>query len=130
MSRIWNALKEAEQDRARSQSGRSEPVSSTSLNVEHRKARRSKHNVTVLVYGLDSEKHPFHEDTETVDASSQGCSLLLETAVARGQRLYLVNTTSQDGQECRVVRMGKPHAGKRQVAVEFLRAAPKFWSDS
>lgn len=84
----------------------------------------------VLVYGLDSEKHPFHEETETMDTSAQGCSLLLETAVARGQRLYLVNTNNQDGQECRVVRMGKPHVGKRQVAVGFLRAAPKFWLDS
>ena len=77
-----------------------------------------------------SEKHPFHEETETMDTSAQGCSLLLETAVARGQRLYLVNTNNQDGQECRVVRMGKPHVGKRQVAAEFLRAAPKFWLDS
>jgi hypothetical protein len=131
VSRIWNALKDAEESRARSARPQpAHPKPAPGPSIEHRKTRRSKHQTCLLVYGSDSAKRPFHEETETIDANAQGCLISLETPVVRGQRLYLVNSSNQDGQESRVVRVGKPVNGRREVAVEFLRAAPEFWFDS
>ena len=128
MSRIWNALKQAEKQRA--QSGSSQPAGSLPTdNVNRRKTKRSKPHVSLLVYGSDADKHPFHEETETLNANEGGCLILLETPVLRGQRLFLVNTANQDERECRIVRLGEMLQGKRQVAIEFLRPAPEFWFD-
>ena len=129
MSRIWDELKQAEKQRA--QSPRSQPLRHLQDDrVEHRKTRRSQPRVSLLVYGSDVDKHPFHEETDTLNANEEGCLLLLEAPVVRGQRLFVVNLKNQDERECRVVRLGKPLQGKRQVAVEFLRPAPEFWFDS
>ena len=129
MSRIWDELKQAEKQRA--QSPRSQPLRHLQDDsVEHRKARRSQPRVSLLVYGSDADKHPFHEETDTLNANEWGCLLLLEAPVVRGQRLFVVNLKNQDERECRVVRLGKLLQGKRQVAVEFLRPAPEFWFDS
>jgi hypothetical protein len=129
VSRIWNELKQGEKQRP--QSLRSQPVRDLQDDrVEHRKTKRSQPRVSLLVYGSDVDKHPFHEETDPLNANEEGCLLLLETPIVRGQRLFVVNLRNQDERECRVVRLGKPLRGKRQVAVEFLRPAPEFWFDS
>ena len=128
MSRIWNALKQAEKQRAQSR-GAHAAGSLSAEPLNRRKSRRSKPHVSLLVYGSDANKQPFHEESETVNANESGCLLLLETPVARGQRLFLVNTTNQDERECRVIRVGRMQGGQREIAVEFLRPAPEFWFD-
>jgi hypothetical protein len=128
VSRIWNALKQAEEQRVHAP--RLEPVGHLQIDrTDHRKSKRSKPHVSLLIYGSDADKRPFHEETETLNANEGGCLITLETPVARGQRLILVNVNNQDERECRVVRLGKQGKGKRQVAVEFLRPAPEFWFD-
>jgi hypothetical protein len=128
VSRIWNALRQAEKQQR--QTPRLEPVGQLQIDrTDHRKSKRSKPHVALLVYGSNADKRPFHEETETLNANEGGCLITLEAPVVRGQRLILVNTGNQDERECRVVRLGKPGPGKRQVAVEFLRPAPEFWFD-
>jgi hypothetical protein len=83
--------------------------------------------VPVLVYGSDSEKQPFHEETETADINDDGCSFTIATAVAKGQRLFLVNMLNDAERECLVVQASHRAHGKRQIAVEFSAAAPDFW---
>jgi hypothetical protein len=81
----------------------------------------------LLIYGSNSDRQPFHEESETIDANENGCLLLLENIVARGQRLFLTNTRNQAEQECRVVYIAKRSAGKARVGVEFLKPSPQFW---
>lgn len=135
MSRIWDALKQAELDRTRSTERRSagQPKSD---GAERRKSQRWEQPVPLLVYGSDAEKQPFHEETVTIDINDDGCSLALETHVSRGQRLFLINMRNQAERECRVIHVGRRTRGKYRVGVNFLRPgaagaglpnSPDFW---
>jgi len=104
MSRIWQALRQAEQERKglapqeapdageiEREPTAEEDEARPARGVERRKALRHSHETTVLVYGSDSEKQPFHEQSETIDANENGCLLSLASNVSRGQRLFLTN---------------------------------------
>jgi hypothetical protein len=138
VSRIWQALREAERERKRTRPAGSaksieEPEQEPpedgpqSGEPERRKGLRHAHEVTLLIYGQDDDRQPFHEESETIDANENGCLLTLESAVSKGQRLFLTNTRNQAEQECRVVYIGKRTAGKTRVGVEFLKPSPQFW---
>lgn len=135
MSRIWEALKQAELDRTRSTERRSEEKPKSD-GAERRKSTRWEQPVPLLVYGSDAEKQPFHEETVTIDVNDDGCSLALETHVSRGQRLFLINMRNQAERECRVIHVGRRTRGKYRVGVNFLRpgtpaaglpGVPDFW---
>jgi hypothetical protein len=151
VSRIWNALKEAEQEKSRAiarpvAEPRPAPLASNlqallerahSIAVaredfvernrsDRRKSRRREHRAPLLVYGSDPEKQPFHEETITLDVSDSGCSLALESEVMPEQRLYLINARNQ-ALECRVVQVGKRLRGKVRVALELIKPDPSFW---
>jgi hypothetical protein len=126
LSRIWQALKQAE--RQRSGAGTSRPALDPARDDSDRRGGlRHAHSVALLIYGSDADKQPFHEEVDTIDAHENGCSLILETAVARGQRLFLSNITNQAEEECRVVHVSKRIRGKARVGVAFLKPAPHFW---
>ena len=128
MSRIWEALKQAERQRARA-SGRDaeSPRASRGEDSDRRSGLRHPHQATLLVYGSDVDKQPFHEETETLDANNEGCLLALETIVVRGQRLFLTNMRTQAELECRVVHVGQRIKGKTRVGVAFSSPSPDFW---
>ena len=129
MSRIWEALKLAERQRSRAEepgpnSDRSESAQDAD---DRRTGLRHTHNVSLLIYGSDADKQPFHEEAETIDAHEKGCSLSLETVVVRGQRLFLSNMRNQAEQECRVIHVGRRVRGQARVGIEFVKPAPEFW---
>jgi PilZ domain len=126
VSRIWDALKQAENERSRSK-GRKQNEHPHSDGADRRRSNRWEQPVPVLVYGSDSEKQPFHEETETADINDDGCSFTIATVVVKGQRLFLVNMLNEAERECRVVQAGQRPRGKAHVAVEFSGAAPDFW---
>jgi len=126
VSRIWDALKEAEKEKSRSSSrGRTALTDKTAS--DRRKSKRSQQSVPLLVYGSDAEKQPFHEEAETLEVNDQGCLLAIQNEVVQGQRLFLSNMSNQAEHECRVVHVGKPVRGRSKIGVEFLRPAPGFW---
>ena len=141
MSRIWQALRQAEQERARKSTDREEPEIEdtepaprlrnegmrTELPSERRRDLRHSRETTLLVYGSDAEKQPFHEESNTIDANDEGCLFLLATGVSPGQRLFLTNMRNQAEQECRVVYVGRRVQGLVRIGVEFTRPAPQFW---
>lgn len=133
MSRIWDELKEAEKKEAEKRQARPPRLPlvehAPAAKADNRKSKRSKTSSALLVYGSDEQKHPFHEETAPFDVSEGGCLITLKTEVTLGQRLFLVNTSNQDEQECRVIRIDKVADGQRQIAVEFLRPSPEFWFD-
>jgi hypothetical protein len=156
VSRIWDALKQAENERSRAKARKPAPgplhelpgEGSHESSREHpnsdgadrRRSKRWEQPVPVLLYGSDSEKQPFHEETETADINDDGCSFLIATAVAKGQRLFLVNMLNDAERECRVVQtlvqttiqassQASPSPrGNALVAVEFSGPAPDFWT--
>jgi hypothetical protein len=172
VSRIWDALKQAENERSRAKGRKPTPgrldehpsenahrisdeganESSQDCPQEHpnsdgadrRRSKRWDQPVPVLLYGSDSEKQPFHEETETIDINDDGCSFTIATAVAKGKRLFLVNMLNDSERECRVIQAtmqtsvqapvqksiqaSQPARGKALVAVEFSSPAPDFWT--
>jgi len=140
MSRIWQALRQAERERKALvpnegpdvEEMEREPLSDEedpqiTRGSDRRKDQRFSHQTTVLVYGSDADKQPFHEQSETIDANESGCLLMLSNGVSRGQRLFLTNMRNQAEQECRVVYVGRKVQGKLRVGIEFLRPSPQFW---
>jgi len=130
VSRIWQALKQAERDRnrpAESAPAAPAPADSARENEDRRGGLRHSHQVSLLIYGSDADKQPFHEEAETIDAHENGCSLTMETAVVNGQRLFLTNMRNQAEQECRVVHVGSRVRGKARVGIEFTVPSPQFW---
>jgi hypothetical protein len=130
LSRIWEALKQAERQRSAAEaSGRGPARSEVRApdDSDHRDGLRHAHSVPLLVYGSDAEKQPFHEHADTINAHENGCLIALETAVSCGQRLFLTNTRNQAERECRVVHVGRRVRGKARVGVTFLAPSPDFW---
>jgi hypothetical protein len=126
LSRIWEALRQAEKQRSRSE-GSAAATERPQNDADRRGGLRHVHNVSLLIYGSDSDKQPFHEEAETIDAHENGCSVTLETLVARGQRLFLTNMRNQAEQECRVIHVGRRVRGKARVGIEFVAPNPQFW---
>jgi hypothetical protein len=132
VSRVWNALKEAERERAHvTQRNPDKPCEKPSERdfIERREGPRRAHRVPLLVYGWDAEEQPFHEEAEAFEINENGSLLWLETRVARRQRLFLINMRNQTEQECRVIRIEKRVHGKARVAIQFSRSAPHFWRE-
>jgi len=136
VSRIWQALKEAEKDKARSR--KSAGITKVD-GSDRRKSQRWAQPVPVLIYGSDEDKQPFHEETETLDINEDGCAFPLDAPVVRGQALFITNMRNQAERECRVVHIGKRVHGKSRVGVNFLKPGtnpslpghdPDFWRSS
>jgi hypothetical protein len=143
VSRIWDALKQAENERSRvkgrkqaggsagagrgEESARVVPEHPSSDGADRRRSERWGQPVPVLVYGSDSEKQPFHEETETADINDDGCSFTIAIAVAKGQRLFLVNMLNDAERECRVVQVSRRARGRAHIAVEFSATDADFW---
>jgi hypothetical protein len=125
LSRLWEALKQAERERSAAITAEKSDASPNTC--DRRGKLRHSHNVALLVYGSDTEKQPFHEETTTIDVNDRGCLIALESAVSHGQRLFLTNTVNQAEQECRVVHVGRRSHGKVSIGVEFAKPCPHFW---
>jgi hypothetical protein len=133
VSRVWNALKEAERVRSHvtQRNGIESPDKpSESESPERQAGQRPTRRVLLLVYGWDSKEQPFHEEAEAFEINENGSLLWLETPVARGQRLFLTNTRNQAEQECCVVTIGKRVHSKARVAIQFSHPAPHFWREA
>jgi len=133
VSRVWNALKEAERERSHvtQRNGIESPDKpSERESPERREGQRPVRRVLLLVYGWDAKEQPFHEEAEAFEINENGSLLWLETRIARGQRLFLTNTRNQAEQECRAITIGKRVDGKARVAIQFSRPAPHFWREA
>jgi hypothetical protein len=127
VSRIWDALKQAEKERAGTRAHGALHNEPSFESPDRRRSLRHSYNAQLLVYGSNAEKQPFHEHVETIDANDDGCLFELETSVLEGQRLFLVHSRTQAEQECRIVRVGKRVAGKACIAVSFGSPTTNFW---
>ncbi len=126
VSRIWDALKAAEQHRARAIE-RTEERELETHRGDRRHSKRVELNVPLFVYGANVFKQPFHEEAFTLDLNDGGCLMSLAEEVFLGQRLCLTNTENQAERECRVVHVSKRFQGRLRIGVTFFQADPEFW---
>ena len=122
MSRIWQALKNAERQRSAS-------FLPESASVEGRQAAgcpQGNHTtswVPVFVYGHATDGEPFHEEALALRVSGKEGLLALAVGVSYGQKLLLTDQRTEEEQVCRVVYVGPQYPGKNAVIIEFARAA-------
>jgi hypothetical protein len=93
-----------------------------------RRSERVLLDVPLVVRGEFGDKRGFREETFTVTLSAHGALVMMETPVAVGQKIVVMNPKNWDEREARVAYFGRPHAGLAQVAFEFSRPAPEFWA--
>jgi hypothetical protein len=98
--------------------------------LERRRSPRRLLDVPLIVTGETSEKYPFSEETFTISVSAHGALMLLAAPVAIGQTIIIIKPASMEGMEARVLRLGAPHGGLSQVAVEFVQPVAEFWPES
>lgn len=127
MSRIFEALKQAQINRAGKSDALKSSVTDKAEPPDRRKSRRWAQDVAVYVYGYGPGTEPFHEEAHTLNVSESGALLLLSVPVQKGQILLLTNQLTQKEQDCRVVFLGTQHSRTVETGVVFPGANPDFW---
>ena len=126
MSRIFEAIRKAQQDREGRAIGQPLPAG-PGPHSDRRRSRRWEFDVPVFVYGHDTAQEPFHEEAHTLDVSANGALLMLGACVQPGEKLLLIDKATQAEQECRVVYLGARGTHSTAVAIEFTKANAPFW---
>ena len=121
MSRIYDALKRAQSERAAGEKSEVKPE------FERRRTDRIEKRVRVFVYGHGLRHQPFHEETTSLVVNSHGGVLVLSNTVKSGQELLLMNPNTWQEQSCHVVHLVKKQRRHNEVAVAFSEPAPAFW---
>jgi hypothetical protein len=121
MSRIYDALKSAQRERASKQKRDSEAAN------ERRHVRRFQLEVPVFVYGHADGNEPFHEEATATVVNANGALLAMASQVIPGQTLLLTNPATHAEQSCRVVHLRASQAKTAEVGVAFDVHAPEFW---
>ena len=126
MSKIWDALREAERLKNRSvcEEGRQNHPDAI---LDRRSTKRYLANAPVLVYGYAATDDAFHERTEALSVNAGGGLILLTTAVNPGQTLLLTNEVNQKEEKCTVVRQVSVSSNRIGVVVKFPQPMPDFW---
>jgi hypothetical protein len=122
MSRIYDAIKRAQSERAQTKGSKED------AGFDRRRAQRVALQVPVFVYGHGRRQEPFHEETTSLVVNKHGALLPLSNRVRLGQELLLTNPATQKEQPCRVVFLSSKRLRKNKVGVAFSDAAPSFWS--
>jgi len=101
--------------------------SNASSGSDRRRSQRVYLRIPIAVIAHGADRKMTREQTHTVVVNAHGALIHLELKVTEGQTLILQNPETSEEQTCRVVRTKSGTDGKTEVAIEFLKPAPKFW---
>jgi hypothetical protein len=124
MSKIWDALRQAERDKNRLV--QAEDVLQNDPVQEQPSTKCFLANAPVLVYGYGATNDPFHERTEALSTNARGGMIVLTTAVNPGETLLLTNELSLKEEKCVVREVSADFCGTR-IVFEFLQPESDFW---
>ena len=62
-----------------------------------------------------------------ISVNAHGGLIALAARVEKGQTVLLLNATTREEQEVRIVHIGVPKDGKWPVGVEFIVSPANFW---
>ena len=96
-------------------------------NAPQRRSRRLSGVLPVFVCGETSQRKAFREEALAITFNAHGALLVLYEKVELGQRLRLMNPTTWDEQEARIVYSSSSYGGLATIGVEFITPAPMFW---
>lgn len=111
-------------------SSEAQPIRAMTVPKMFKARRRSKRlhlRVPVAVYGRNNKVGAFREETATDLVSAHGGLVALGARVGLGETFLVVNKTTQEEQQCRVVYIGPLEGPKKKVGFALLRSAPHFW---
>ncbi|MGB7437753.1 MAG: PilZ domain-containing protein, partial [Candidatus Acidiferrum sp.] len=97
------------------------------LAANRRRSQRVLMKIPVRVSGQMGSKPSFEEETHTLAVSAHGASLVVAAPVSRGQRLTLMNVSTNETLECVVAHIGSFPGEQMQVGVEFMLPNARFW---
>jgi hypothetical protein len=126
VSRIWDALREAQKHRTE-HAGLKGALTGFELVPDRRCTVRLWVYIPVLVYGHTVENGPFHEGTEALCANAGGGLITLTSSVRRGQKLLLMNKVNRKEEGCHVVYQTPKYLGRAAVVIGFPQPIPNFW---
>jgi hypothetical protein len=95
-----------------------------------RQLRRSKRlvlSIPVHIFGQDVFRESFNEFTHMVSVNANGGAFALAARVEKGQAILLVNKSTGEERECRVVHVGSMQNSKWTVGIEFAEPVENFW---
>jgi hypothetical protein len=94
---------------------------------ERRRTVRVSLSVPLTIHGKLEGGEKFCVQTHSQSVNRHGALFPMETAVAMGQTLLLVNDITAQGIECRVVAVRRGRDGKTYIGVEFVNTEANFW---
>jgi hypothetical protein len=86
--------------------------------------------VSVLVYGHGTDKESFQERANVRLLSMHSAEISLTSEVQPGEKLMLLDPTSEEEQRCQVVSVSDRSSGRTIVRVRFGQPVWEFWSAS
>ena len=125
MSRIFEALKQAELSRAKRKDTKTVGPSDVSY-TDRRVTRRIYVRIPLFIYGYTPRGDPFYEEAHTIAVNGGGGLISMTRGVQPGQRLVVTNEGNDQTQECVVVSIA-PYGS--YVGLKFPSATPQFWRD-
>jgi len=92
-----------------------------------RRSKRLRLSIRVHVFGQDIFLESFNEFTRMLSVNAHGGALALAAKLRKGQSILVVNKSTGQEQECRVVDIGSLQDGKWTVGIEFVEPVANFW---
>ena len=127
MSRIYDALKNAQERRSKNGLGAGDTLGVMEM-PERRSGPRYELDILLTVYGRAANELPFYEQAKKVRGYADGGLFLLVVPVLKGQDLLLINDrASKREQICRVVNVTERDAQTCEVEVVFPSPNREFW---
>jgi hypothetical protein len=109
------------------QAGSQHDKQAVALESSRRRSMRVLLSVPIRVSGKATGGGDFDEQTRTLVVNAHGALISLQASVALHQIVTVSNKSTNQSQECRVVHVGTPLAGKAQLGIEFVKPSPSFW---
>lgn len=95
-----------------------------------RRSKRLRLTVPVDVIAFQDQAELFRESAQVQCVSAHGGLVLMAGAVAVGQVLRIINRTTREHQDCRVVNVESAEGSKWAAGIEFIQPAGNFWQIS
>jgi hypothetical protein len=92
-----------------------------------RRSSRVFTRIAVSAQGKNDQGRKFRENSQTIVISAHGGLLYLQQDLKLGADLVLMNPSTEEEQDCRVVYLGESSDKGTRVGVEFLSPSPHFW---
>jgi hypothetical protein len=126
MSKIFEALRNANAARKANPPAKSPDINSTKKH-ERRRSLRRPFNEIIRVYGSTSDGKSFYEEARTINVSVHGALFEMKVPVQVGQKLMLINEGNQRQQICKIVKTKVLETEALEIAVEFPVPHAEFW---